>query len=41
LREIRGDQVLEEGYEELMNRPMEREDVAAQFARLRAQLARL
>ncbi|HEY5768625.1 MAG TPA: ATP-dependent helicase [Terrimicrobium sp.] len=39
LREIRGNLVLEEGYEELMNRPMEREDVAAQFARLRAQLA--
>jgi superfamily I DNA/RNA helicase len=39
LREIRGDQVLEEGYEELMNRPMEKEDVAAQFARFRAQLA--
>ena len=34
-------QVLEEGYEELMNRPMEQEDVAAQFARLRAQLAKL
>jgi DNA helicase-2/ATP-dependent DNA helicase PcrA len=40
LREIRGEEVIEETYEELMNRPMEREDVAAQFARLRAQLAK-
>ncbi|MFZ4681474.1 MAG: ATP-dependent helicase [Terrimicrobiaceae bacterium] len=39
LLEIRGDQVVEESYEEIMNRPMEQEDVAAQFARLRAQLA--
>ena len=40
LQEIRGPQVDDQSYEELMNRPMEREDVAAQFARLRAQLAR-
>ena len=40
LREIRGEQVDEESYEELMSRPMEKEDVAAQFARLRAQLAK-
>jgi DNA helicase II / ATP-dependent DNA helicase PcrA len=40
LQEIRGAQVDEESYEELINRPMEREDVAAQFARLRAQLAK-
>ena len=38
LREIRGEQVIEETYEELMNRPMEKEDVAEHFARLRAQL---
>jgi DNA helicase-2/ATP-dependent DNA helicase PcrA len=40
LQEIRGAQVADENYEELVNRPMEREDVAAQFARLRAQLAK-
>ncbi len=40
LREIRGEQVDEETYEELMNRPMKGEDVTAQFARLRAQLAK-
>jgi DNA helicase II / ATP-dependent DNA helicase PcrA len=40
LEEIRGARVEEESYEELINRPMEREDVAAQFARLRAQLAK-
>jgi DNA helicase II / ATP-dependent DNA helicase PcrA len=40
LKEIRGPQVEDESYEELINRPMEREDVAAQFARLRAQLAK-
>ena len=39
LRELQGDQVIEESYEEIMSRPMEQEDVAAQFARLRAQLA--
>jgi len=39
LLEIRGDQVIEESYEEIMSRPMEEEDVAAQFAKLRAQLA--
>jgi len=41
LQEIRGEQVIEETYEELMNRPMEKEDVAVQFARLRAQLGKL
>jgi DNA helicase-2/ATP-dependent DNA helicase PcrA len=40
LREIRGEQVEEASYEELMNRPMKHEEVAAQFARLRAQLAK-
>jgi DNA helicase-2/ATP-dependent DNA helicase PcrA len=40
LREIRGEQVIEESYEELMNRPMEKEDVAEQFARLRAHLGK-
>jgi DNA helicase-2/ATP-dependent DNA helicase PcrA len=40
LEEIRGEQVIEETYEELMNRPMEKEDVAVQFARLRAQLGK-
>jgi superfamily I DNA/RNA helicase len=40
LKEIRGEQVDEESYEELMSRPMEQEDVAAQFARLRAQLTK-
>ncbi len=39
LAEIRGDLVIEESYEEIMSRPVEEEDVAAQFARLRAQLA--
>lgn len=39
LQEIRGDQVLEESYEEIMSRPLADDDVAAQFARLRAQLA--
>jgi DNA helicase-2/ATP-dependent DNA helicase PcrA len=39
LQEMRGDQVIEENYEEIMSRPMDEEDVAAQFARLRAQLA--
>lgn len=38
LTEIQGDQVVEETYEEIMSRPMDEEDVAAQFARLRAQL---
>lgn len=38
LIEIQGDQVIEETYEEIMSRPMDEEDVAAQFARLRAQL---
>lgn len=39
LQEMRGDQVVEEGYEEIMSRPMDDDDVTAQFARLRAQLA--
>jgi DNA helicase-2/ATP-dependent DNA helicase PcrA len=39
LQEMRGDQVVEENYEEIMSRPMDDDDVAAQFARLRAQLA--
>ncbi len=39
LKEIRGENVIEEGYEEIMNRPMEEEDITAQFARARAQLA--
>ncbi len=39
LAEIRGDHVVEESYEEIMNRPMDEDDVAAQFARLRAHLA--
>jgi hypothetical protein len=34
-----GDQVIEESYDEIMSRPMEEEDITAQFARLRAQLA--
>jgi superfamily I DNA/RNA helicase len=41
LQEIRGEQVSEENYEELMNRPMEKAEVSAQIARLRAQLAKL
>jgi superfamily I DNA/RNA helicase len=41
LREIRGEHVIEESYEELMNRPLEKEDVAEQFARLRAKLGKL
>ncbi|HEY5741475.1 MAG TPA: UvrD-helicase domain-containing protein [Terrimicrobiaceae bacterium] len=40
LREIRGDGVCEETYEELMSRPLEREEVSLQFARLRAQLTK-
>jgi hypothetical protein len=40
LPEIREDQVIEESHAELMRRP-EREDVAEQFARLRAQLGKL
>ena len=40
LLEIRGEHVIEESYEDLMNRPMERQDVAEQFARLRAQLGK-
>ncbi len=39
LSEMRGEGVVEESYEEIMSRPMEEDDVLAQFARLRAQLA--
>jgi superfamily I DNA/RNA helicase len=39
LREIMGDGVIEESYEEVINRPMAEEDVAAQFAALKARLA--
>ncbi len=39
LREIMGDGVVEESYEEVINRPMTEEDVAAQFAALKARLA--
>jgi len=39
LQEIQGDMVVEESYEEIMSRPMDEEDIAAQFARMRAQLA--
>jgi superfamily I DNA/RNA helicase len=38
LAEIKGDQVEMETFEEIMSRPMEEEDVAARFARLRAEL---
>jgi len=38
LLEIQGDQVVEETYEDIMSRPMDEDDVAAQFAKLRAQL---
>ena len=40
LKEIEGDGVLVEDYTEIMNRPVAEEDVAAQFASLRAMLAR-
>ncbi len=39
LREFAGEGVLEESYEEIMGRPMEIDDVQAQFAALRAKLA--
>ena len=39
LEEIGRGSVVEESYEELANRPMETEEVAVQFARLRAQLS--
>lgn len=39
IKEMAGDQVIEESYDEIMSRPMEEEDITAQFARLRAQLA--
>jgi len=39
LEELEGEDVEMENYEEIMSRPMEEDDVAAQFAKLRAQLA--
>ncbi len=39
LKEIAGEDVIAESFEEIMSRPMEEEDVAAQFASLRARLA--
>lgn len=39
LREILGEGVVEESYEELISRPMEADDVTAQFAALKARLA--
>lgn len=39
LKEMRGEHVIDESYEDIMNRPMEEEDITAQFARLRAQLS--
>lgn len=39
LREISGDGVIEETYESMVNRPMETDDIAAQFAALKARLA--
>ncbi len=39
LDELQGENVEMENYEEIMSRPMEEEDVVAQFAKLRAQLA--
>jgi len=38
LREILGEGVVEESYEEIVNRPVDPEDMAAQFAALRAEL---
>jgi superfamily I DNA/RNA helicase len=40
LREIEGDGVLVEGYEEIMNKPIPDEDIGASFAALREMLAR-
>jgi hypothetical protein len=40
LAEIAGDGVLTEGYEEIVNRPVAEEDVAASFASIREMLAR-
>lgn len=39
LKEIAGEDVVTESFEDIMSRPMEEEDVAAQFASLRARLA--
>lgn len=39
LKEITGGDVIEESYEEIMSRPMEEDDIAAQFAALRQKLA--
>jgi len=39
LKEILGEGVIEESYEELVNRPLPVEDIAAQFAALKAKLA--
>ncbi|GAB4180544.1 MAG: UvrD-helicase domain-containing protein [Terrimicrobiaceae bacterium] len=39
LREIDGEGVVEENYESFVNRPMETDDIAAQFAALKARLA--
>jgi superfamily I DNA/RNA helicase len=39
LKEIAGDQVIEESFEEIMSRPVEEEDVAEQLAKFRAQMA--
>lgn len=40
LREIIGEGVVEESYDEIMSRPMDEVDIAAQFAELRARLGR-
>ncbi len=40
LKEIEGEGVLSEGYEEIVNRPVAEEDLAAQFASLREMLSR-
>jgi DNA helicase II / ATP-dependent DNA helicase PcrA len=39
LKEIAGEDVITESFEDIMSRPMEEEDVAAQFANFRAKLA--
>jgi superfamily I DNA/RNA helicase len=39
LKEIEGDDVIEESYDEIMSRPMADEDIAAQIARMRAILS--
>lgn len=40
LQEIEGEGVLVEGYHEIMNKPVEEEDISASFASLREMLAR-